>query len=227
MDIEKRLLALDKIYSIYDEFASALDLACQKNCAHCCTTHVTLTTLEGYKILHHLPLASKADLLDVIRTKRDANRVRPEMTTNQLADLCAKGINPPDAPHASAGRSCSLLTDHLCSIYELRPFGCRCLVSRYNCAEKGYAEIDDFVLSVNTVFLQTIEHLDINGCKGNLADVLEILLAENNWTEYDKETLNCKNAGLISNHPLTVLMIPPEHRRRMEPILQRLRKIKL
>jgi len=85
----------------------------------------------------------------------------------------------------------------------------RCLVSRNNCGDKGYAEIDDFVLSVNTVFLQTIEHLDIHGCADNLTDVLDFMLAEDNWAEYDTATLGCTKTGLISNHPLTVLMIPP------------------
>ena len=118
---------------------------------------------------------------------------------------------------------CFQLADSLCSIYELRPFGCRCLVSRNNCGEKGYAEIDEFVLSVNTVFLQTIEHVDANGCTGNLVDVLKVLSSAYYLDAYENKTLNCENTGLISNHPLTALMIPPEHRIRMEPILNSFR----
>jgi Fe-S-cluster containining protein len=226
MELEDRLAALGSIYNIYNEFAAAFDLACQKTCAHCCTTHVTLTTLEGYKLLGNLPLASKADLLNAIQTKQDANRFRPNITTNQLADFCAMGIDPPDETDAAAGTVCPLLADNLCSIYELRPFGCRCLVSRHDCGEKGHAEIDDFVLSMNTVFLQTIEHADVSGCTGNLTDVLEMLSAGDNWAAYENSTLSCKNTGLISNHPLKVLMIPPEHRTQMEPILNSLRKIR-
>ena len=60
MDLENRLAALGHIY---DEFAATLDLACKKTCAHCCTFHVTLTTLEGYKIFNCLPSDSKADLI--------------------------------------------------------------------------------------------------------------------------------------------------------------------
>lgn len=226
MDIKKRLSALDSIYNIYDEFASGLDLACRKTCAHCCTSHVTLTTLEGYKISNHLSSALKADLLNRIQTGRDAHRFRPKMTTNQLAEQCARGINPPDEPETTPGIACPLLTDRLCSIYELRPFGCRCLVSRFNCGEKGYAEIEDFVLSMNTVFLQTIEHLDVKGCSGNLTDILEVLLIDDNRAVYDNGSFDCKITGLISNRPLTALMIPPEHRARMEPILKLFRKLK-
>lgn len=222
MDLEKRLSALENIYKIYDEFAAGLDLACRKTCAHCCTTHVTLTTLEGYKITSHLSPALKADLLNLIQTERDVHRFRPEMTTNQLADLCARGINPPHEAQAAPGKTCPLLTDRLCSIYALRPLGCRCLVSRFNCGKKGHAEIDDFVLSMNTVFLQVIEHLDAKGCSGNLTDILEVLLTDNHRAACDRGKLNCKNKGLISNHPLTVLMVPPEHRRQIQPILEKL-----
>ena len=217
---------MDKIYSLYDEFAATLDLACQKSCAHCCTTHVTLTTLEGCMLVGRLPLESKADLRAKLRTNRDTGRFRPQMTTNQLADLYARGIDPPDASYRSTANTCSLLNDYLCSLYEFRPFACRCMVSRYNCAENGYAEIDDFVLSVNTVFIQTIEHLDSAGCTGNLTDLLEVMLDNENWTAYEKGALSCQNNGLVRNHALTVLMIPPEHRARMQPILKSLRQIK-
>ena len=100
------------------------------------------------------------------------------------------------------------------------------MLSQYDCGQKGYAQIDDFVHSVNTVFLQTIEHLDGDGCTGNLADVLAVMLAGDTWKAYEKGTLNCQHTGLISNYPLTALMIPPEHRGRMEPILENLRQIK-
>ena len=80
---------------------------------------------------------------------------------------------------------------------------------------------------MNTVFLQTIEHLDVRGCSGNLTDVLEVLLTDDIRAAYDKGTLNCKNTGLISNQPLTALMIPPEHRTQIQPILHKLRQIKV
>ena len=226
MVIENRLAGLDRIYDIYDEFAATLDLACKKTCAHCCTSNVTLTTLEGYKISSSLSSASKADLITEVQTKLDPNRFRPDLTTNQLAEFCAEGVEPPDETAANASQVCFQLADSLCSIYELRPFGCRCLVSRSNCGETGYAEIDEFVLSVNTVFLQTIEHVDVNGCTGNLVDVLKVLSSADNWAAYENNTLSCDTTGLISNHPLTALMIPPEHRRQMEPILNSLREIR-
>jgi Fe-S-cluster containining protein len=227
MNLASKLYILDQIYSISDDFSAQLDLACKKNCADCCTTHVIVTTLEGYKIISSRASNQKADLIQKVKSDLTQKRFQPKITTNHLATLCAQGIDPPDETIEPEEKKCSLLAENLCSIYKLRPFGCRCLVSRHNCAEKGYAEIDDFVLSVNTVILQTIEHVDINGCTGNLMDVLNVLSSEDNQTAYKNNALNCQTAGLISNHPLKVLMIPPEHRPRMEPILQALREIKI
>ena len=142
-----------------------------------------------------------------------------------LAQLCARGDDPPRAEDNRDLPACPLLQNHQCPIYELRPYGCRCLVSRHNCGDKGFAEIDNFVLSVNTVFLQTIEHVDAGGCSGNLVDVLQTLSIEQNRNAYCSNTLHCSANKLIPNQPLEVLMIPPEHRTKMEPILKDLRRI--
>ena len=226
MDTTSKLRALDQIYAIYDKFAASLDLACKKYCDHCCTSGVILTTLEGYKIIDRLTSDKNTDVVQHIRSASELKRLRPQLTTNRLAQLCAQGVDPPEEEDNTDLQTCPLLSDHQCPIYELRPYGCRCLVSRHNCGEKGYAEIDDFVLSVNTVFLQTIEHVDAAGCSGNLVDVLQALSEENNREAYCSGALHCSANKLIPNQPLEVLMIPPEHRTKMEPILQELRQIK-
>jgi hypothetical protein len=227
MDITANLKILDQIYAIYDKFAASLDLACKKYCDHCCTSGVILTTLEGYKIIDHLSSDTNTDVIQHIRCASEIKRLRPQLTTNRLAQLCANGGDPPEEADNRDLQTCPLLLDRQCPIYELRPYGCRCLVSRHNCGEKGYAEIDDFVLSVNTVFLQTIEHVDAGGCSGNLVDVLQAMSDENNREAYCSSALHCSANKLIPNQPLEVLMIPPEHRSKMEPILQELRQIKI
>jgi len=83
------------------------------------------------------------------------------------------------------------------------------------------------IKSVNTIFLQTIEHMDAEGCSGNLLDVLEVLASKENRQTYEDHRLKCATAGLIANQALKVLMIPPQHRTRMEPILNSLREIRL
>ncbi len=226
-NISSKLKILDHIYAIYDEFTESLNLACRKHCDHCCTCDVILTTLEGYKITNGLSPELAEDLIRKIQAAPEIECFRPQITTNRLAIIYADGIDPPEDYISSNLSDCTILSDHQCPVYKLRPYGCRCLVSRYNCGENGYAEIDDFVLSVNTVFLQTIEHVDAGGCSGNLIDILLTMSDEENCEKYRKQALHCSASGLIPNHPLEVMMIPPEHRSRMAPILQKLRQISI
>jgi hypothetical protein len=184
-----------------------------------------MTTLEGYKIMDGLTPDSGRDLIRRIRNATEIIRFRPQITTNRLAKLYADGIEPREDNMNSNLDACTILSDHQCPIYQLRPYGCRCLVSRHNCGDTGYAEIDEFVLSVNTVFLQTIEHVDAGGCSGNMVDILLTMADENKRDKYCNDSLHCSANRLTPNHSLEVLMIPPEHRSRMEPILKQLRKI--
>jgi hypothetical protein len=55
MELSKKLAALANIYGIYDTFSASLDSACRKYCNHCCTTSVTVTTVEAYKIIMDAP----------------------------------------------------------------------------------------------------------------------------------------------------------------------------
>ena len=227
MALAKRLEALGRIYKIYDGIHSTLDLACREKCAHCCTTNVTMTTLEAYKIVTDLVASDRQDEIDGLAKLGDIGRFKPLLTTNRMAELCAADAKVPEEDAAGEWQECALLNDSLCSIYDLRPFGCRCFVSRQNCGDTGYADIDDFTASVNTVFLQVIEHLDAEGCSGNLADVLQFMASDDNRQAYEGGRVNCDSNGLIVNWELKVLMIPPEHRERIEPILHQLRKINL
>lgn len=226
MDITSKLKALDQIYAVYESFIDSLDLACKKYCDHCCTSGVILTTLEGYKIIDRLGLGPGTEVTQKIHAAAKITRFRPRITTNRLARLCAAGLETAEVIDNENWQACPVLQDHHCPVYEWRPFGCRCLISRRHCGERGYAEMDDFVLSVNTLILQTIEHVDAEGCSGNLVDVLRVMSLEENRATYINGRLHCTSNGLIANQPLEVLMIPPEHRAKIEPILRELRQIK-
>ena len=145
MQITSKLKILDQIYSIYGRFAASLDLACKKYCDHCCTSGVTLTTLEGYKIVVSLTPDIKTEVIHQIQKASEIKRFRPQITTNRLARLCADGNDPPEESETETWQACPIITNHQCPLYEVRPFGCRCLVSRHNCGKKGFAEIDEFV----------------------------------------------------------------------------------
>jgi hypothetical protein len=72
----------------------------------------------------------------------------------------------------------------------------------------------DYVLTVNNVFLQYIEALDKAGVQGNLIDVLIFSTSPGTSERH-----------VIKNHPLPVLMIPPEHRHRIRPLLEDLSRL--
>ena len=222
MTIEQKLDLLNRIYGIYDAFARGLDVACQKYCAHCCTANVSLTTLEGYRLVHSLEPDQLEHLQQCLEPAVEKRVFRPLLTTNRIAELCRQEWEIPDEAFGDPAEICPLLEEKACPVYPLRPFGCRCLVSRVPCRESGSAEMPDFVLTVNTVFLQTIEHLDSAGCTGNLVDVLLYLLSAENRQAFREGRLSCRKTGLIGNHRLTVLMVPPEHRGRLQPILSAL-----
>ncbi|MFZ0614360.1 MAG: hypothetical protein WAM73_19105 [Desulfobacterales bacterium] len=225
MAIEQKLDLLTRIYALYDTFARGLKVACRKYCAQCCTLNVSLTTLEGYHLVRGLEPERLAVLCGGLAPARTQPSFRPRLTTNRIAALCREGREIPEEAYGTSGDSCPLLHDAICRVYPLRPFGCRCFVSRVACRASGSAEVPDFVLTVNTVFIQTIEHLDAAGCTGNLTDVLLCLQAEENQHAYRQDRLDCSAGGLIGNHHLTALMVPPEHRNRLQPILGALRKL--
>jgi hypothetical protein len=67
--------------------------------------------------------------------------------------------------------------------------------------------------------------MDDHGCTGNLLDVMGVIVSEENRQASENKTLNCSAVGLIANQPLNILMLPPEHRTKMEPILRSLLEI--
>ncbi len=227
MEIECKLRALAAVYAVYDEFVCTQATACSPRCTTCCTTHVTVTTLEAFYIRERLFSGVWDSLIERLAGQAESRRFRPTLTTNALASIYAEGGDPPAENEETSPTTCPLLAEDLCSIYALRPFNCRCFISRSPCAEKGYADVEEFVLSLNTVFLQTIEHLDADGCGGNLLDVLAVMADEEARKAYAGGTLACAGAGLISNRPMKVLMLPPEHRSRIDPFLRKLREIRV
>ena len=225
MKLESKLSILDRIYKLYDEFAHGIQTACRKYCADCCTCNVTLTTLEGYYVLESLNPDRRRWLKAQFGRHRLGKRFQPVITTNELARRCINGEAIPEEAAETQGGPCPLLKEDLCPIYPLRPFGCRCFMSKQPCAKTGWADVDDYVVTVNTIFLQTLEHIDAGGCSGNLTDVLLCLSDEDKRRDYRMNRLECRREGLIENRPLSVLMVPPAQRARVMPIIETLRNL--
>ncbi len=218
MDISSKLGILQKIYNTYERFCSGLTLACKRFCSQCCTCNVTLTSLEAYHIVQYLTQTRQTDMLEKLQVQCQKPRFQPKITTNTFAAYCIEAREAPDEESDPAWGQCLFLTNNECPIYQARPFGCRCFVSRINCSESGTAEIDDFVITVNTVFQQYIEQLDIPGFFGNFSDM--VLWMVSHQEQYGmNQALEAEN-GLIRNIPIRALMIPPEHREKIQPLLQ-------
>lgn len=220
MNLNERLAILQRIYAVYGEFLEGRNLACKRGCAHCCTRNVTLTTLEGYHVADTLATSDRKDLLSRLEFGADENRFRPLVTTNEIAEICLRGEDPPEEEINPDWGECGMLTEDECPLYEVRPFGCRCMVSARNCGETGEADMDPFVVTVNTVILQYIEHVDADGYSGNLTDILLWMGSEENRGDYRKGALPHPPRGLIPNRPVKALMVPPRHRAEIKPILE-------
>lgn len=227
MELRQKLFFLKQIYRIYDDFVSALDVACKKYCSRCCTNNVVMTTLEGYLIAQNILENEPNDLFEKVKTGVAKQRFLPQTTTNKMADLCLKGKDLPQEDLTHPEDICPFLTDDECPIYSVRPFTCRCLISKHDCRGKGYADVEPFALTVSHLLLQFIEHIDAGGFSGNLIDILIFMAVKDNCKAYETNRMKNLDNFLISNLPITVLMIPPEHRIRAQPIIDDVYRIKM
>ena len=221
-DINAKLKILDEIYAIYDRYHTSLSLSCTRGCATCCTRNVTLTTLEGHNILNSLSKNQEEKILKAVFQNRRGKRFLPEITLNGMAQCLIEGKEIPSEDYPLKD-NCPLLDHDLCTIYPVRPFGCRCFISKRNCAETGAADVDPFVVTVNNVFIQFIEHVDADGYTGNLTDTLLFQLDKANKAP----SPDPKAYALVKNQPIPMLLIPPEHREKITGILSQLNGIKV
>jgi hypothetical protein len=224
MGIHEKLAALDHIYRVYENFISEYEVACRRGCDRCCTRNVILTTLEAYKISTHLIESGQESLLERLSAVIDGPRFIPRVTTNGLAEICMRGEDPPEEASDPAWGPCPLLDDGQCPLYAVRPFGCRCMVSARRCDDAGFAEMDPFLVTVNNVMLQYIEHIDRDGCSGNLADLLVFMSSGENRRRYRDGGPEGLPAGLIRNRAIRALMVPPRHRERIMPVMKSLER---
>jgi len=218
------MAVLNQLYGIHDDFIYGQNVCCKKECDFCCTQNVTLTTLEGNNIIEYINLNHKQELFDRLKINLHKKRYIPKFTINDLAEMVCNGVSPPEEEIDPNWGPCPLLEGQECSIYPVRPFGCRCLVSQVPCLDNGHATMDPFVLTVNHVFLQTIEHIDNQGLLGNLTDILLSLEPVEMRKKYSRNTLK-PDRKKIKNSKIKFLMIPPEHRFRVKPVLEAIQKI--
>jgi Fe-S-cluster containining protein len=173
--LQKEVLGV--IYDVYASWAKRFPLACKKGCSACCTQSVTVTSLEGAVILDFVMSRDRMKWLHEKLAGTTAGKGRPGITTNHFAGACLAGQEVDGEALGSWDFTpCIFLEDALCSIYEVRPFGCRSFASLVPCTAERIAEIDPIHLTVNTVFMQIIEHVDNDGGTwATLSDMLDSL----------------------------------------------------
>jgi Fe-S-cluster containining protein len=222
VQIQKRLKLLKKIYDIYDGITLDAKAKCHKGCSACCTCNVTATTMEGLLIYDYFVRRGKVERLRNIIETAPPSRFLPRVTINQMAALCADGKELPDETNDPSAGNCTLLDDDCCSLYPVRPFGCRAMFSSSDCRLSGEAQMPPFMLSVNNVIMQYLEAVDLPGGTGNLIDVLSFLSAGALCEAYLGGLDFGGSHGLLVNRPFRVLMVPFEHRQSIRPLIQSL-----
>lgn len=211
-----------KIYHAYDSLSPQTPLACEKGCADCCTRNVILTSLETVHILTWLTSTGKGNLLTGASLDPGKKRFIPKVTINGLAALCLRGETPPDEDNDPSWGKCPFLRHDICTIYHARPFACRSMGSTVSCKDKGFAELDDFMVTVNEVFMQYIEHIDQLGSTGNLTDMLIFFKHPENQKKYIDNTRLPWPENILKNTAVPALMIPPQYREKIRPLLAEL-----
>jgi len=171
MDSEVKLGMLQAVYAVYGEWAQNIPFACVRGCSNCCTQSVTMTTLEGELIAQY----DQEGILDA-SFKNTINTIScgscSALTTNQFARRCLAGEEVAFAEDPWQFSPCPFLHDKSCRIYSVRPFGCRSFGSLVSCVETESAEVPPLVVTVNTVLMQVIEHIDQGRPWGNMLDIL-------------------------------------------------------
>jgi Fe-S-cluster containining protein len=225
MDIESRSERLKSIYAVYDEFTAGIDRACRKHCASCCTCNVTGTTLEGWLICNRLASATTdhAAFLEKLSETGFAGRFQPRVTINDMVALCMQGKDLPDERNDPAAGNCPLIEGDTCSIYAMRPFGCRAMLSTVDCTGRQEAHMPPLILSTNNIVMQYIETLDRPGASGNLIDILLFLSDPVQRRAYENRQCPQWPQPLQPNRSFPALMIPPEHRTALQPLLKALK----
>jgi Fe-S-cluster containining protein len=203
-----------KIYRLYEKALAHIDVVCKEGCAVCCTCNVVVTSLEASFLVHSLDAKTLAGVKQRLAEKFPGKRYIPKMTTNQFASYCVSGQEIPEEENDPDWGKCPFLEKDRCTLYPVRPFGCRSMMSQVDCGKTGFAQVPPLALTITNIFLQYIEHLDSQGFSGNLSDMVGFYLENNE--NFDKTQV------FIKNMKIQALLVPPEHRTAVAPLLKQI-----
>lgn len=203
-DLTLRFALLEAVYELHENWFANHAVACRSGCSTCCTQSVTMTELEGLRIIEHFTKESAQKQLIPLLADRPRKSRQPA-STNAYARLCLEGREPEESEETDWDMTpCPFLSNNRCSIYQVRPFMCRAFVSVKNCGDAGTAELPSHLVTANTVFMQIIEHLAQGMAWGNMLDVLRLITEK----QEDSKDIAQENLGL--SEPVPGFLIGPE-----------------
>ena len=212
--------------TIVDQFsnwAADFGCACVKGCSPCCTQNVTITALEGERILNFVMThGMEGWLAEKLQEPQRADR--PRMTTNEFAHACLTGREVDGGENGTIA-PCPFLEDQVCRIYLVRPFACRCFISTVRCLRTQPARIAEHYLTAATAMMQLIEHLGQKEYWGNMTDVLPALCdisAYRPIAERLDDPTRIMQARLrtLTARPLPGFLFSEEEEERLRPLLR-------
>ncbi len=168
-----------------------------------------MSSLEGQGIMAYLAEAGRESELAAPAFQPAESKTR-RLTTNGFVAAHLRS-EPTEEPGNWDLRPCPFLADNTCTIYPVRPFGCRLFASLAPCAKSGAAEMPPGYLAASTIMLQLIEHLDNNGRWGTLVEVLGGLARKGQTEPFGEPTA-----------PVPGFLIAPDERALVEPLLHAL-----
>ena len=217
-------IIISTVYREYDVWSENKVYVCQKGCASCCTSSVTMTNLEGGLIYDYLVSNKKGYLLDIINKNVHPSAV-PQYTTNEFAQCCIEEKEVEENEFWDMS-PCPFLEKNICTIYPVRPFGCRSFVSTQQCDRENPAEISPSTITINSMIMQVLEHIDQGNPWGNMVSVLKGIIESSGLSE-NQQQLETHNQHLLISQANPGFLIPPEDRQVAEGFLHAFFAVKI
>jgi len=171
-----------------------------------------MTSLEGEQIIEFFSKKGQEKELQGLLAATEAATNNRLMTTNQFARICLEQKEfTEEKQEAWNFEPCIFLEENVCTIYEVRPFGCRSFGSQVKCAAGRAAQVTPLFVTVNTVLMQIIEHLDSNGGHwGYMVDILKY------------QTGQSAGQGVAEAQSLPGFLVEPDEEKAVSRLLARL-----
>lgn len=207
----------------FEQWAGNYNRACARGCSPCCTQNVTITALEGGRILSYIrDKGQEAWLAE--KLGQPLSHSRPHMTTNEFAHACLNGLEA-DPEEKDTLSACPFLEEDICRIYPARPFSCRCFISTVRCSVMQPAQIPEHYLSASTAMMQLMEHLGQKEYWGNMVDVLLALCDISTNTKIaehldDSSRIMQARLQTHSARPLPGFLFTREDEMKIRPLLE-------